>query len=219
MKECCTEDVLALYVESDLPEAQMERIRQHLVRCHECRAVATELYETQSAFKSIRQDIAPASAYTLVREQVMNEVMRRTRVAWTLRLDRMVCGIRWRYAICGVAMMMIVGAMLWEFRSAEEVRQVRHTASVNTTTDVPASVLPERAAIVNATPIREPVKPARKRRKPVEHAPQPVLVAQTESDAVHEAKEEPARPVMVKLMTDDPSVVIYWIVDQKGGSE
>src|SRR5262249_33552312 len=100
MKECCTEDVLALYVESDLPEPQMERIRNHVAGCHDCRSVVADLYETQSAFKSMRQDVAPASVHTFVRERVINEVALQSRAAWSLRLERALCGIRWRYAVC-----------------------------------------------------------------------------------------------------------------------
>jgi hypothetical protein len=29
---------------------------------------------------------------------------------------------------------------------------------------------------------------------------------------------EPAAPMMVKLETDDPTIVIYWLFDQNGGS-
>src|SRR6185436_14594481 len=28
---------------------------------------------------------------------------------------------------------------------------------------------------------------------------------------------ESAKPLMVKLLTDDPNIVIYWLVDQKNG--
>ena len=33
---------------------------------------------------------------------------------------------------------------------------------------------------------------------------------------VHRAKEPPTAPLVVKLVTDDPDVVIYWIADPKG---
>jgi hypothetical protein len=29
---------------------------------------------------------------------------------------------------------------------------------------------------------------------------------------------EPTAPMMVKLQTDDPNIVIYWLFDQNGGS-
>jgi hypothetical protein len=48
---------------------------------------------------------------------------------------------------------------------------------------------------------------------------QPVALTQVEPAPINEEKDESSRSVMVKLMTDDPGVVIYWIVDQKGGSE
>jgi hypothetical protein len=45
-------------------------------------------------------------------------------------------------------------------------------------------------------------------------------VAAVSPEPVPEAgTEEQAKPLMVKLLTDDPNVVIYWLVDQKNGGK
>jgi hypothetical protein len=219
MKGCYTEETLALYVEADLPEAQMERVSTHLVDCPECRNVVAELTETQSVFKSIRQDIAPASVHARVREHVINEVMR-TPSGWSLRLERLVCGIRWRYAICGVALMVIAGAMFWEFHHVEQPASV---ANVNVASDRASVSEPQRDLPLNNANIAEANPPVRKTRKRVvdtrKPVVEPVALTQMEPAPINEEKDESSRSVMVKLMTDDPGIVIYWIVDQKGGSE
>lgn len=215
MKECCTEQLLALYVEDDLPEALMERIHVHLADCEECRGMAAELNETQTAFKTIRQDIAPASAGALVRERVMHEVMRPTPADWRLRLERALCGIRWRYALCGVAVIALIGATFWEFRSTERAGS---TATVDKASERAALSEFEKVSVPHGASVIEAGKPVRPPRKSIAR-PAPVAVAQVEAVVANAEQEEYSRPVVVKLMTDDPAVVIYWIVDQKGGSE
>ena len=58
----------------------------------------------------------------------------------------------------------------------------------------------------------------------VSHPPAPQLTPVVEAPAVHGARvrrarqpaARPAEPLMIKLITDDPNVVIYWIADTKG---
>jgi hypothetical protein len=45
----------------------------------------------------------------------------------------------------------------------------------------------------------------RRRRQGVAYTPAPI------------EPTEPPKPLMVKLLTDDPNIVIYWLVDQKTG--
>ena len=40
-------------------------------------------------------------------------------------------------------------------------------------------------------------------------------IAQTE---VAPEPSEPAKPLVVKLLTDDPNIVIYWLIDNTGGA-
>ena len=68
--------------------------------------------------------------------------------------------------------------------------------------------MPSAPLVETAPPVPAPV-PVKQivRREP---APEP-----TPEEVV---AEEP-REVLVKLYTDDPNVIIYWLVDQNGGSE
>jgi len=62
-----------------------------------------------------------------------------------------------------------------------------------------------------------PVPPKRVRSRAAPRPQRQVEVRATTEVAKPEV--EGSHPLMVKLMTDDPNVVIYWIVDPKGGSE
>jgi hypothetical protein len=216
VKECASESVLALYVEADLPEPQMDDIRRHLLQCPACQSIVAELTDTQYALKTIRQDVAPASAHVFVREHVMGKIAQPFVIGWGVRVERMLCGIRWRYAVCCMALLGIVGAVLWQFQRVEQSGRV---AVVNPSS-APAFVSqPERPAVV-APSISPRMKLVRKpRNQPAAPHEISVAVQQPEPIVIDEKAEEPQHPVMVKLMTDDPGVVIYWIVDQNGGSE
>jgi anti-sigma factor RsiW len=215
MKECCTENALALYVESDLPAREMERIRLHLEQCPTCQAVVSELCETQSELKALRQDMAPASAHASVREHVMKQIAHTSALGWSVRLERMLCGIRWRYAVSCVALLGIVGAILWQLHPFEQPERV---AVVNPSSPR-AGVSQRERTSVNAPSIPAPTKVVRKLRKQAAAQPKIPLATQPERVVPDEKNTDSPRPVMVKLMTDDPGVVIYWIVDQNGGSE
>ena len=205
------EEMLALYVEGDLSDSQFERVRSHLVVCVHCRAAVDELQDSQSILKSLGQDKAPETAHRIVRERVLNEIVSQASTSWALRLERMLFGIRWRYAVCGMALIFIAGAMLWEFRRVEQPA----TAIVSTLAErppLPASVQGGTAPQFDYGEqrhqrARTPAQPTERRTAPL---PKPVI----ENATVATDRDEP-RQSMVKMLTDDPNVVIYWIVDQK----
>jgi hypothetical protein len=68
-----------------------------------------------------------------------------------------------------------------------------------------------------------PVKIALARGAAPREIQQPVHIAKAVAPVarpkVRRVKHEPAEPLRVKMLTSDPDVVIYWIVDRKGGSE
>jgi hypothetical protein len=67
---------------------------------------------------------------------------------------------------------------------------------------VAVTVPPAPVVAVAQVPRAEPLLPAVRHR----HRPRKVVVK----------AEKPAEPLVVKLLTDDPNVIIYWITDSKG---
>jgi hypothetical protein len=184
------EQLVALYVEEDLSDADRVRVQGHLKECSSCWDLAEDLKESQAVFKAIRQDVPNATALSALRERVLSEVGDMASMTWFERL--FFGGMRRKAALASVALVMVGSGAVWLSRRPD--------------------VIPPPPAIVVVTPVPEPQleprapEPAPKpvlRRKP---APDPVLVA---------AKEEP-RQVAMKFYTDDPNVIIYWLVDEKG---
>jgi hypothetical protein len=214
MKSCYPEDAWALYVEDDVSGSQTERMHAHLLDCPQCRDIVNELHESQLVIKSLRPESAPATAHAIVRERVLDEVLRQQSTGWTWRLERMLFGIRWRYAVCGVALIAFSAALLWQSKPSNEARNV--TVSALPVSPSSPSAIEKRIASEPDSGTRE-IRRARRPAKPIERREPPAREAATEPDAPPNIAETP-RPAMVKLLTDDPNVVIYWIVDQKGGS-
>src|SRR5438477_10382495 len=74
---------VALFVEGDLGQAQARDIEAHLVACDACRILAEELRESQSMFKSLKQDAVSVAALSSVRSRVLAEVEAgQARAAW-----------------------------------------------------------------------------------------------------------------------------------------
>jgi hypothetical protein len=91
MKCSLSRDLLALYVEGDLPDSQSGRARLHLSECAECRQFCLELRQRLSLLKSLRQvSVAPATLKG-VRQAILSKIDNaREPRGWTVRLERFV---------------------------------------------------------------------------------------------------------------------------------
>lgn len=191
-KSKCTgfEQLIALYVEGDLSEFDRDRVAVHLHECSSCWDLAEDLKESQAVFKSIREDVPDATALSVVRERVLSEVDELHSMTW---FERFVFGgLRRKAALASIALFIIGSGALWLMREPVDVPAPPVLVIVPPVPDIP----PE-------PPVLAPVPRVVRRRVP---EPPPVLVA---------AAKEP-RQVAMKFFTDDPNVIIYWLVDEKG---
>jgi hypothetical protein len=127
MKCGYSREILALYIEDDLPapEAQ-ESVRQHVRECAECEQYCLQLQTSQSLIKSgLRssgQDAMTAETLAAVRHGVMSQIDgAHRRLGWALALERLLLlGFRrQRYAAAGFAIVAVVSASL--------LGQIQHT--------------------------------------------------------------------------------------------
>jgi hypothetical protein len=219
MKCTYSENDIALFVERDLAPSKAREIEEHLALCDECRELAEDLRETQSVFKSLKQDTVSAGALASVRTKVLAEVgARNVRPAWG----------RWVYSLAGVAFVAVMAIGVAQYARKPAAPQVQQFVKSD---PLPASVdaSPYRArASRPAVPLRKGDNdisfsgPAPKSKgKPInvnvplekgDGGRRPQGVAQAEV-----LIEPPPKQLVVKLLTDDPNIVIYWLVDEKNG--
>lgn len=184
------EQRIALYVGEDLSAVERGRVEAHLKECSVCWDLAEDLKESQAVFKSIREDVPNAIALSALRERVLSEVSGLESMTWFERF--LWGGLRRKAALAGLALVVFGSGGLWLARSPRVTRQPPLVVSVR-----PA---PAVGLAPSATESRPPAQSERTPKRVRRPAP---------------ATTEP-KQVAIQFVTDDPKVIIYWLVDEKG---
>jgi hypothetical protein len=206
---------IALYVEQDLPPAKIQEIELHLVTCDVCRDLAADLRESQATFKSLKQDVVSPAALSSVRSRVLAEVARvKVKPVWG----------RWVYAFTS-GLLVVVMSVVWMGRPDQRENLVAVKR---------VDVQPPQLSEHHEESVTKPeTTAARRDQRFDQQAGQRSVGAgssrsRAQSAGLAESSEEsltaepevvpdPPKQLVVKLLTDDPNVVIYWLVDQKNG--
>jgi anti-sigma factor RsiW len=211
---------LALYVDGDLEQDLTQQLEAHLAVCDECRSFADSLRETQGTFRQVRNDIVETASLNRIRANVLRQVRAiEERRGWIDRLGMLFwSGWSWRYSVLGCVTLIVVSAVAWQLtRLAGPVepqpRVVANPAPVARPSET------ESAVAENPRAIAQPGAIAAARVVPVVaeeevDAPEPVpLEAITE-----ERSTERSNDSVVQFLTEDPNIVIYWLIDPNGGN-
>jgi hypothetical protein len=166
------EPLLALYVEGDLDDREVER---HLAECAGCREVLEDLRLSQAMLKELGS--ADPAFLAAVRTEVLAKIGEERRAVWP-----------W-VAACAAVMALIMIGFLAAPRKPQTVQPL-----VSSIVDAGGA-----DPLVRGRPPGRPSAPAHKGRR----GRQP----QTRGSAP---------PLVVKMLTDDPNIVIIWLVDQPG---
>ena len=105
-------EILALFIEGDLPAGQAERIRSQVQACAECRQTCEELQASQSLIRArLKISLQTPSIQQRVMSQIQNE--RRT-LGWAIQIERaLVLSLRGRpYAFAGLTVLLVISAVL-----------------------------------------------------------------------------------------------------------
>ncbi len=221
---------LALDVEGDLPEPRRGALERHLRECEACAALAEELGASQGLLKSLNADRVPDASLARVRRDVLPRAAAlQASPDWRLRLERAVmAALRPRYAFSAVAVVLAVGALVVsglvpgpaiEPAPAPVAAVTADTAippverpPVPPPIESPADLVESAVATASAQPETAPVSVAVNAAPLLDPRPTPVV------DTVAPAAVNADRPpTVVKLVTDDPNIIIYWLVDSGEG--
>lgn len=183
------DDLLALFAGGDLDASVEERIESHIATCSNCRATVEELRSHREVLAGLADEAVDDTVLRSVRRRVMARIEPRAHRtgAW-----------RWAWAAAAA-----IGAILV---SVAVLKHPPDQAPVSTT-QRPHPAPTVRAAETSAPPTEN-------------------LAAQTQSvtqitrvwtpPSARPIREKAAEPLVVKMITDDPDVVIYWLVDSEG---
>jgi predicted anti-sigma-YlaC factor YlaD len=183
------EERIALQAGGDLPEAEAAEVERHLARCRECREFSGALKGNLELLREAHSEPIAEAHFAAVRARVMAGISRRPR--W-----------RWVWAGLAAAAAVVLLAVALRPVRVPEVPRVAVRIPPAPLGIVPATTAPLRSRLSNLS------------------GPRP-----SGSGYRHVARVEPGPPVpapeplVVKLFTNDPNVVIYLIADQRGDTD
>lgn len=228
-------ETLVLYVEGDLPAAHHEAVKAHVAGCPPCSRICRQLLESQSLLKSLRHEpVDPAvldEARTNIFAVIEND---EDTLGWAVRTERIVLiGLRGRpYALAGSALIatgLVVYGVLGMVDMPDDGRS-QATAQAEPAV-VPSQVaLDEPEELAVPAPVASDLEPGRtidlaapekeivKRilEPPAEESPVDARPESTERLMV-EAPYAEAEQILVRVLTDNPKILIYWLLDGSGG--
>jgi anti-sigma factor RsiW len=191
---CSFEALVALHVEGDLDESERQRVESHLRTCAECWDLTEDLRDSQAIFKSLRKDVPNQAMLSAVRARVLEDVAGMESGSWFSRFFPF--GFRQRATLAGIALLIIGGGGLWLGRGPE------------------APVVPPPPVAVSLQVAPEMVTPPVS--LPVSRPPAAKPRIRRQTPATVRQDQEPQQQVTIRLVSDDPNVIIYWLGDEKG---
>jgi anti-sigma factor RsiW len=187
------EERIALYAGGDLRPEEAVEVERHLGDCPGCQVFASGLKESLQLLQEVHTEpIAPAH-FSAVRARVMAELESAQLPWWKRQM--------WIYGLAVAAL-----ALVFLLARSPQAPVAPHQMAVHVP---PVPVEPH----VVGTPAPEPVVPRIHHAQLRRHSPaaRPRIVPARENT-------ESGPPVVVKLVTADPNVIIYWITDNSGES-
>jgi anti-sigma factor RsiW len=232
------EMLIAQYVEGDLPAGKVREVESHLAICASCREFTDGLRLSQEALKTLGYDEVPSVSLDRVRAEVMksvaNEPLRRSGNRWQFALAAAFviavgAAVLWHVrqsrpvVVSNAGQRMETGPPQTGHRSQAKSKTTHRTEAkgeqLATKLPMPAASSPPQHATrqglahPNRTKLAERESHAGLRSSDEETGvPAQPLPLPSES-SITRAKTSTVPAVKVKLLTNDPNVVIYLIVD------
>jgi len=182
------EERIALYYGGDLPADETRAVEAHLADCAGCRLFAGGMKDALTVLQQAHADPLAGAHFAFVRARVLSRLAgeRRGRRRWA-----------WMYGAAAMAAAaLLLAAGLWP-------RRPQRNAAPR--------IAPPVAAVSRPAPPEIHAAAVRIQRHPRRH-----FAAAKAHVAPAGPAAQPAKPLVVKLVTDDPNVVIYWITGKSG---
>ena len=189
------EERIALYCGGDAPAAEARQTERHLADCAGCQMFASGLKQSLALLQDMHQEALAPAHFAAVRARVIATLERERLPVWRRF---------WAYGLAGaVVALLLVLAVRTGQRGPETAANRKPVPGPLVSEVKPPEIAVQRAGGEPAS-LPHPVRHVH--RTPARRAPA----------RVQTAAAAPKDTVMVKLVTDDPNVVIYWIAERRG---
>jgi hypothetical protein len=197
---CATfEPLLALFAGGELPLDDQKKVEAHLASCAGCRAFAATLADNRQALRELGQEDPDPHALATVRQRVWASL---ESAPHALRPSRRVA----HFWFAAAAVVAVVAALLP--RPDRDPSPAVSVAAPRPAVSPGVPAVPP-AVTARAESIAEPI--AKRPREGRRRAPRDV------SPRVTPRPFGGSGDLVIKLVTGDPDIVIYWLVEQNGG--
>lgn len=237
------EDALALHAGGDLPLGEAARMEEHLAACPECRSLARELADELDADRRVLRALASEPVNEAALARVRAGVLRRIEAADRGDRTVLAAWKPWLAAALAATLVLgVLGTGLWLRRPAGDdgapVRQAVRTvppgpepgrAAPRGAHGSPPAVEPLESAPSLPSPLAPKSgieeagrgEPGRQRSGRREGAPSldrtatdpPRRAALDDPGSAAAQPGEPSEPMVIQVVSDDPEVVYYWLVE------
>jgi len=235
------EELIALYAEGDLDPSRAKNVESHLKSCASCQRFLSKLAASQAMVKELAAESLDPASFNFVRQRVMQEVNRRqaARPVWWRFLSPALT--QWRPTwVAALAVLVVLGFLLqwqlWRKPVGPDKPDGPPVVSAPPVQEKASATKPPEK--MTPKPEQQSSEPGPKQFAKRDRTPAPqelVLPVGVEPDAVTEESEpaveqganlepeppqpadvtpEPPPPLVIKLITNDPNIVIVWLVDQ-----
>lgn len=205
--------LIALDLGDDLDVRRAGHLERHLESCAACRLFADELRTGVDALRRLDTEASPSTAVGSVRGEVLTGLRsRRSPLLWIPAGQHLA-------AIAAIAVMLVITAVLLRPGGNPPRPSVAERIAPP---PIPTAE-PERVPSPTARPqVNDSVETEAPTASPAVRNP-PLRTARADLPSA-DLNIEPQRsasiePMTVKILTNDPDVVIYWIVDPKGAEK
>lgn len=206
---------IALLVSKDLPPRRAARLETHLTECTRCRALAGDMARSRTLLRQPEDNLKQDAAFARVRARTLAalEGGRHATAPWSPWPPT----LRWALPVAVVLFLAAALAAWWLKQTPFAIPPpvLDKQARLTTLAPVPPSP-PEPAQTRAMASPTSPVHPAPSREGPTFRTPNP---RPTGGAVPQTAEVKPSPPMLIRLETADPQVVIYWIVDEKPPSK
>jgi hypothetical protein len=226
----CTErvDALALHAGRDLPAQEARELEAHLTRCSGCRAFLLELEESRSAFAALAAEPPPAAGLAEVHRRVMDEV--RSGRAEGRAKGPFVTLTRRRWALAAALVLALGAALAWRLGPgagtdspgspgdrlvwvARSEPPESPSSPRGVDTHVPDALSRGAGERPPEPRVPEPTSPQPTSPEPKPREPEPT--ASPPETEIRRASVDDRPELKIQLVSDDPDIVIYWLVDME----
>jgi hypothetical protein len=204
-------ELIALQVGGDLDQRRAGRVERHLEVCSACRGLAEELLSDRQSLAGLDARASRDLDLGSIRGAVLAEVANRRRpFGAALTAPRLAVAAAAMVGIIAILSVVLPGGGQPEMIVAQHTPRVpvveEPLVNQEIESDIPEETTPETSEPGPSTAISVP----------------PLQLALADPTVASGASISPsalAEPMTMKILTDDPDVVIYWIVDSKGEEE